>query len=172
VVDPRRTSGLKHARHDVLPSEGPPSANTDGSFLTPRADDGDHIVGFVALHERIFDRKQSPDLLNDRGEQLLLRRPACHERCDPPQRGLLLGEVGQVVGLPLGPGDRGEHVRRRPPAGHQRRDPPQRVLARSQHRIVLAQHLLGAQTVLDVGEGHGGAAALRHLDRHRHAGAR
>jgi hypothetical protein len=68
------------------------------------------------------------------------------------------------------PGDRGEDLGRRRPAGHQRRDPPQRALARSHHRLALAQLLLGPQAVLDVGERRDGAAALRHLDRHRDIG--
>ena len=62
------------------------------------------------------------------------------------------------------PRDRGEHLRRCRPAGHQRRDPPQRALARASTASCSRSSLLGAQALLDVGEGHDGAAALRHLD--------
>ena len=68
------------------------------------------------------------------------------------------------------PCDGGEHLRRRRPAGHERRDPPQRRPLLREDGIVLAQHALGAQAVLDVGEGHDRAAALPHLDRHRDVG--
>ena len=55
---------------------------------------------------------------------------------------------------------------RRPPA-------PRSAAARpraSHRRIALVQRRLGAQAIRDVGEDHAGAAALRHLDRHRDIG--
>jgi hypothetical protein len=37
------------------------------------------------------------DLLDDRREQLLRRRPVRHQRRDPPQRSVLLGEPGELI---------------------------------------------------------------------------
>ena len=70
------------------------------------------------------------------------------------------------------PGDGGEHDRRGRAAGDERRDPAQRRLLRRQDRVVLAQRAFGAHAVVDVGEGHNRATALRHLDGHREVGDR
>ena len=53
-------------------------------------------------------RKQLPDLLGNRRENLFRRRPARHQRRDPPQRRLLLGQPGQG-GAALGVRDRRRH---------------------------------------------------------------
>ena len=66
------------------------------------------VVGLVAAHVREIDRKQPPDLLGDRREQLLGRHAARDERRDPPQRRLLLGQPGQA-GAALGVRDRRRH---------------------------------------------------------------
>ena len=66
------------------------------------------------------------------------------ERGHPPQRRLLVGEPGELVA--------------------------QRRVLRRQGRVRLAQRLLEPQPVLDVGEGHDGAAAARHLERDRDIG--
>jgi hypothetical protein len=54
------------------------------------------------------DREQPPDLLGDRGEQSLVRHPACHQSCDAPQRCLLLGQPGETTAA-LGVRDRRRH---------------------------------------------------------------
>lgn len=98
AVDPGRTAGLEHERAEVLSLGAPPAA--DGSEVdgpTPAGDEGERTVGLVVAHARAIDRKQLPDLPSDRREYLLRRRPACHQRRDPPQRGLLLGQPAQTV---------------------------------------------------------------------------
>ena len=61
----------------------------------------ERTVGLVAAQVRVSDRKQPPGLLGDRGEYLLRRRPARHERRDAAQRGLLLGEAGPGPSAPV-----------------------------------------------------------------------
>jgi hypothetical protein len=58
-------------------------------------DESEVAVGLIAAHGRRIDRKQLPDLLGNRREHLFWWRPACHQRGDPPQCGLLLGQLTQ-----------------------------------------------------------------------------
>ena len=55
-----------------------------------------NVPRLVATHGREFDRKQPAGLLDNGREQLLRRRPARHQRRDPPQRRLLLGEPREL----------------------------------------------------------------------------
>jgi hypothetical protein len=58
--------------------------------LTPK----DVPVGMI-VQGRLIDRKQLLDLLGHRREHFLRRRPARHQRRDPPQRRLLVGNLPQ-----------------------------------------------------------------------------
>jgi hypothetical protein len=109
VVDASRTSRLGDDRHEVPSSEGAPAANWSVvAGGAPGADDGERTVWFVAPHERVLRPEQRPDLLGDRGEQLLLGDPARHQCRDPPQRRLLFSEPAEP-GAALGIRDRGHY---------------------------------------------------------------
>jgi hypothetical protein len=64
--------------------------------LAPAGHVGERTVGVVADQARHIDRKQPRDLLGDHREHLLRRRPARHHGRDPPQRGLLLGQLTRL----------------------------------------------------------------------------
>ena len=99
-VDPGRAAGLEHDRREVLPPKGQLAAIGDAlECRAPRGEVGDRAVGLVAAHARVFDRKQPPDFLHNRSEHLLRRRAARHERRDPPQRRLLLGELRRLKAM-------------------------------------------------------------------------
>jgi hypothetical protein len=75
-----------------MAAKQPPAAHRKaGRANAPLADEGKRDVGLVAAQNRRIDWKQPPDLLGNHREHLLRPRPACHQRGDPPQRGLLLG---------------------------------------------------------------------------------
>ena len=93
VVDPRRPAGLEHQRGHVPPAEPCPGADGEGSAgAAPRGDHRCRAVRVIPGHRRVIGAQQPPGLLGDRGEHLLRRRRAGHQRRHPPQRRLLPGE--------------------------------------------------------------------------------
>src|SRR5260370_267595 len=97
AVDPGRTAGLEDERADVLPPKAPPASN--GNVVACPAPDGDdgRPVGLVAAQARVFDRHQPAGLLGDGREHLPGRHPTRHQRRDPAQRRLLLGQHTQLL---------------------------------------------------------------------------
>ena len=62
----------------------------------PDADDRDHPVRVVAVHQGEVAVQHRPDLAGDRGEHLLRGLSSSDQRRHPLQRGLLLGEAAQL----------------------------------------------------------------------------
>src|SRR5271166_22829 len=110
VVEPGRAAGLEHERAEVMAAEHPPAADWRNivDCLAPGGNVGEHTVGVVADEARHIDRKQPRDLLNDRREHLLRRRPARHQCRDAAQRRLLLSQPGEL-GAAVGVRDRRRH---------------------------------------------------------------
>jgi hypothetical protein len=48
-----------------------------------------HAVRVILAHRLVIGVQHSPGFLGDRGKHFLRRRTAGHQRCHPPQRGLL-----------------------------------------------------------------------------------
>ncbi len=109
AVDPGRTPGLEDERAELVPLKVSPAADREllGS-TAPGAEEREHAAGLVAGHGHQVGRKQLPGLLGDRREHFLRCRPARHQGRDPPQRGLLVGQLGQG-GPALGVRDRRRH---------------------------------------------------------------
>jgi hypothetical protein len=103
AVHSRRPAPLPHQRGDAHPLERKPPA--DGQPLVgvaaPGGDAGHRPVRLVAFHAREVGAGQQADLAGDRLEHLGGRRGLRNERCDPPQRGLLLGESSEFVAVCL-----------------------------------------------------------------------
>ena len=76
----------------------------DGDAVSPTLrdrDDRHRAVGLVAGQGRVRSGHHALDLFDNRREQLLRRRPVRHQRRDPPQRRLLLGEPGELIAARL-----------------------------------------------------------------------
>ena len=94
---------------DVLSVHGPPATNgNEVHSPAPAGNVEERTVRLKARHARHIDRNQPRELIGDRREHLLRRRPARHQRRNPPQRGLLLSQPSES-GTALGVGDRGRH---------------------------------------------------------------
>src|SRR5690349_5673562 len=73
VVDSGRRAGPQYGTADVVPGRGPPAADLEGAAgPAPRGYDGEPIAGLKAGQPHEIGGEQSPDLLGDRREQLLL----------------------------------------------------------------------------------------------------
>ena len=146
VVDPRGPAGLHDPWCEAVALERPlpPDLGVGVHALgRPVADRGHHAV-LVADHGGGIGTEELSHLLRDGTEQLRRRRTLGDERGDAAQRRLLVGEPGELVA--------------------------QRRVLRPQAGVGPAQRLLQPQPVLDVGEGHDGAAAAVHLERDRRVG--
>ena len=102
VVEPSRSAALPYGCEHPGAVELP--ARSDGErirALTPAADEfRQRAVRLVADQPDERDVDDSRDLLRDSGKELLRRRLARYEGRNPPQGGLLLGELAQMA---LGP---------------------------------------------------------------------
>ena len=77
----------------------------------PSGDAGNGPVGLVALHAREVGAEEQADLARDRLEDLGRRGSSRDQSCDPPQRGLLIRDLAELVATAL---ERARHAVERP----------------------------------------------------------
>ena len=96
VVDPRRTTGLPNLKQERRSVQRPARTGLERMRkLAPGSDHGRRRpVWVVAAHHHHRHADDVPDLPHDRGEHVRRRRPAGHQRRDPPQRVLARSQPG------------------------------------------------------------------------------
>src|SRR5271166_6872925 len=89
VIDPGRPARLEHQRGHVPPADAPPG----GQGGRPGRQHGDRAVGIVPVHGHQLGLQEPPDLLGDRGENLLRPRSPGYQRRHPPPKPSWLSAV-------------------------------------------------------------------------------
>ena len=101
VVYPDGSARPRDRRCQIAPFERPRTRNQWVCsavlvFGGPGRYDSHRVMALVTGHSGEVSAEQPPDLRRDRREQLLRLRPERHQRRDPPQRRLLLGQPGEL----------------------------------------------------------------------------
>jgi hypothetical protein len=90
ALDPDRPTSLRNQGGGVLPAKCQPGTDgEDEAGLSPGGEEGDRPVRLAAAQVREFDRKEPPDLLDNRREHLLRGHRARDQRRHAPQRRLI-----------------------------------------------------------------------------------